>query len=84
MNACVVPGCGSRSDRDHHLYNITSSPTENNSSKTVVASDQTEKNVPLHNNSWKYSMHVVKWSHKMYTVNLHTFAGQPNTTIVVV
>ena len=42
VNTCVVPGCGSRSDRDHHAINFPCSE-EQDPSEEVAAPDWTQK-----------------------------------------
>ena len=62
VNTCVVPGCGSRSDRDHHLsFHLL--PLKNKTLLKQWVHQIGRKNVPLNNNSRVCSMHF-KQSHK--------------------
>ena len=62
VNTCVVPGCGSRSDRDHHLsFHLL--PLKNKSLLKQWLHQIGRKNVPLNNNSRVCSKHF-KQSHK--------------------
>ena len=62
VNTCVVPGCGSRSDRDHHLpFHLL--PLKNKSLLKKWLHQIGQKNVPLNNNSRVCSKHF-KHSHK--------------------
>ena len=56
VNTCVVPGCGSRSDRDHHLsFHLL--PLKNKSLLKKWLHQIGRKNVPLNKNSRACSRH---------------------------
>ena len=62
VNTCVVPGCGSRSDRDHQLsFHLL--PLKNKTLLKKWLHQIGRKNVPLNNNSRVCSKHF-KQSHK--------------------
>ena len=62
VNTCVVPGCGSRSDRDHQL-SFHRLPLKNKTLLRQWLHHTGRKNVPLNNNSRICSRHF-KNSHK--------------------
>ena len=62
VNTCVVLGCGSRSDRDHHLsFHLL--PLINKTLLKKLLHQIGQKNVPFNNNSRVCSKHF-KQSHK--------------------
>ena len=84
VNTCVVPGCGSRSDRDHHLsFHLL--PLKNKSLLKQWLHQIGRNNIPLNNNSRVCSKHF-KQSHKRLlrcdeypTENLPQLATQIST-----